>query len=260
MRQRFFSLLIVLLICSSVFAQKITESYHLGSWVAGEDSSEFINHNIFDTTEALLKENPKSRFIVLLCNKEDFFTSFIKSPLNPVIIKDFNKFFEIPRIPYEKIFVAKSSKCLIKNKYIQNQFWLVPDGIDFNYEEIVSANDITYKEFIVEDYDFDKSLDRNFGEMKLDFERNLKDFISELKSNPSTMGFIVHNSKRTKMLQNINEVSKVLINKKIDLSRVKVIKRETLEVSNKLDLEVVNDDKKLFPELIILTLKSMSEK
>ena len=228
--------IIIFAICSAVSAQKLAEPKLLGNWIAGEDPSEFLLHKVMEYSQNLLQENPDGKLIVRICSSDEFSTAFIKAPLNPLSASYYNQFRLL--VPNEKIYIARSSKCLGKNKYVHNQYWFVPDRNTIEYEEIFPVNDIYYKSF-------------ETGE----FDENLKTLIKELKNNPKANGFIVHNSSSRKLKRNLEKVKRLAQNEALDVKKIKIVKKVRLESGENGKL-IETRDKNTFPTLVLLEIRN----
>lgn len=236
-----------LAICISVFAQKLAEPKLLGNWFAGEDPSEFILHLVMEFSQELLKENPEGKLIVRICSSDEFLTAFIKAPLNPLSASQYNRFRLL--VPNEKIFIARSSKCLGKGKYIYNQYWFVPAKNTLEYEEIFPVNSISYKNFgVYELENYDKT------DLNNEFDENLKNFIGELKSRPNSDGFIIQDSRNRKIKHDIEKVKKLSMKEGVDVARIRTIAKVQLEPRENGKLSLIKD-KNSFPTLAIIEIK-----
>lgn len=251
------AVILVLLLCSfSASSQKLNEPILLGSFIAGEDPSEFLLHRVMEESERLLEENPEGKLIVRICSSGDFSTAFVKAPLDPVAASRYNLFTKRIIVPYEKMFIANSSKCFEKEKFVYNQYWFVPNDNKIEYDEIFPVESISYKVFYVEDYDYETNKQKTFESQNKEFTKNVSDFINELKNNPKSEGFIVHNSKNKRMKRNIEKVYNILKRENINLQRVRTIIRITLDSDKNGELKPVKDEKQSLPVLKILVIKN----
>ena len=239
---------------SFVAAQKLEEPHLLGVWIAGEDPSEFLLHRVMEYSEALLKDNPEGKLLIRICSSDNFSAAFIKSPLNPLAASNYNRFGRII-VPYEKIYIANSSRCHRQSKFIVNEYWFTHDTNTLEYEEIYSVKNIYNKTFTVDDYDFNPNKRRNTTAEKKQFESNVNDFVNELKANPKAEGFIVHNSKNKTMNRNIEKVTLFLQKEKINLRRVKTVVNVLLSSIEDEKLLPIKDEKRYFPDLKILAVE-----
>ncbi|MCA1624909.1 MAG: hypothetical protein LC768_11110 [Acidobacteria bacterium] len=246
---------IIVAIFSVVSAQKLTEPKLLGNWIAGEDPSEFLLHSVMEYSQTLLEKNPEGKLIVRICSADEFSTAFIKAPLNPLAASQYNQYRLL--VPYEKIFIANSSKCLEDRKFVFNEYWFVPAGNTLEYEEIFLVNSINHKNFVVDGYNFtnNKLKEKSMEVMNKEFEENIVEFVLELKNNPKTEGFIVHNSKNKRMRRNIEKVNAILKKENISFQRVKTITKVRLYFDRNEKLKPIKDEKTYFPILEAITIK-----
>lgn len=195
-------------------AQKLNEPKLVGSWVGGEDFGEFIFHK----TEELnyyLNENPKGKIIVRICSNDAMPLALVSSvgfaPNFPFYAKIFN-------IPLDKVYYSNFSKCLPKRE----QYWFVPENSYLQYDEIITADKIQFSRFIENYHENYKST-----EAKKEFNNNVQSFIAELKKNPQSDGFIILNLKTQKIYS--NQVLKLIKKEKIDLKRIRIVKKKQYE-------------------------------
>ena len=246
--KRFITLLIIIIaICISASAQKLLEPKLLGNWIAGEDPSEFLLHIVMEYSQRLLEENPEGKLIVRICSSDKFSTAFIKAPLNPLSASQYNQWRLL--VPNEKIFIARSSKCLGKDKYIYNQYWFVPDRNTIEYEEIIPVNSISYKEFRSDEYESKSS-----KQAKDKFAKNVENFLNEVKNNHKTEGFIIHNSKNKRMRRNIEKVISLGKKEGGDLNTIKTVIKTQLYFDENGKSFPVKDEGKSFPLLSTITI------
>jgi hypothetical protein len=242
---------IIISILGSASAQKLTEPLYLGNFIAGEDPSEFLLHTVMEQSQSLLEENPEGKLIVRICSSDEFTTAFIKAPLNPLSASQYNQYRLL--VPYERIFIARSSKCLGKGRYIFNEYLFVPGESKFEYEEIFPVNDINYKIFVIDEFDYSDERVKSINEQNKEFEKRIEDFVNELKNNSVTEGFIVHNSKNKRMKNNIEKVYAILQKENISLQRVKTINKIRLDGDRNFRLKPVKE-KYRFPRLAVITV------
>lgn len=253
MKKLFLIVAIIFTISTSALAQKLTEPKLLGTWIAGEDPSEFLLHSVMEYSQSLLEENSEGKLIVRICSLDGFSAAFIKAPLNPLAANRYNQYRLL--VPYEKIFIANSSKCMKGTKFIVNQYWFVPDGNTLEYDEIYSVNNISYKNFYVSDYDFSNNKEKSLTEQNKEFAENVEEFTSQLKNNPKAEGFIVHCSKNRKMKRNIENVLVIAKKEDINVERIKTIIRPKLDVNEKGKLFSIKDEGNSFPLLGVIEVK-----
>ena len=243
----------IFVFCSSILPQKLTEPTLLGNWTAGEEPSEFLLHRVMETSQRYLEDNPEGKLIVRICSLDNFSTSFIKAPLNPLSASNYNKYRLL--VPYEKIFIANSAKRFEEREFIFNEYWFVPNENTLEYDKIIPVNDISYKSFVVDDYDSDSRKDKAVEEQKKEFAENITEFINELKSNEESEGFIVYYSNTKKIKRNIEKVMALLTKENVSLQRIKTAIRTNLVENKKGKWVQIKDKKETFPSLEILTIK-----
>jgi hypothetical protein len=152
-------------------------------------------------------------------------------------------------VPYEKIFIARSSKCSGSEKHIYNQYWFVTDKNTLEYEEIFPVNNISYKVFIL--YEYESKSDK---QSENEFTKSVKEFINELKNNPKTEGYIVHSSKNKRMKRNIEKIKSFVKKEGVNLGQIKTVIRTRLEPDRNGQL-IPSKDKNAFPALAIIEIK-----
>lgn len=261
--KRLVLIFVLILSCNlPIFSQKLEKPELLGTWIGGEDPSEFLYHMVLETSLGYLKKNPNGKLIVRICSSDDFSTAFIKAPLNPLVIEGYN-FYHL--LTPEKIFIARFSDCLFENKYVVNQYWFVPEKNTLEYNEIFPVNNISYKGFSVEDYELGNNgyTKKSKKRKEKEFSENIANFVRELKNNSKTLGFIVHSSKSKKAKRNTEKVITLLEKENISSDRVKTVVKTRLENNSSGKLIMIEDDGNHFPALVTITvkeLKNMSEK
>ncbi len=156
-----------------------------------------------------------------------------------------------------KIFIANSSNCLEGRKFVFNEYWFVPTENTLEYEKFFLVNSINYKNFIVDGYDFisNKPKEKSVEVRNKEFEENIAKFVLELKNNPETEGFIVHNSKNKRLRRNIEKGNAILKKEDISLQRVKTIIKVRLDFDRNGKLKPVKDEIAYFPALEVITIK-----
>ena len=245
----------IFVFCSSVLPQKLTEPQYLGSWVAGEDPSEFLLHRVMEYSEILLKENPEGKLIVRLCSLDKFSTAFVKAPLNLLKASAYNLFTKRIIVSFEKIFIANSSKCLGKEKFDFIQYWFIPDAATLEYDEIFPVNNIDYKSLWIDDYDFDSNKNKITSVQEKEFAENITEFTAQLKNNPKAEGFITYFSHSRRIKRNLEKIMTILGKENINLQRVKILMKTYLVIEKNNKLKRFKDKKEKFPSLEILTIK-----
>ena len=213
-------------------AQKLTEPKLVGSWVGGEDFGEFIFHK----TEELnyyIKENPNSKIVARICSKDllplalmnsiGFAFQFISDTRNQ-------------NIPDNQVYLARSSNCIRKSKITFEQYWVVPENSSLENDEIIPADKVEVKRFLVNYYENYES-----QPAKNEFNGYIKKFIKSLKDNPKSEGFIVSKWNSRKTNRNIQKVLQQVKQQQVDISRVKVVRKQTFY--------------DLYPELFTITIQ-----
>lgn len=255
MKQIILTSILIFTFCLSVLPQKLSEPFLLGNLTYGDDPSEFLLHDVMERSQRFLEENPEGKLVVRICGTDDFSTSFVKATFSPLSASNYNELMKRILVPYEKIFIAKSSKCLGNSQVTFPQYWFFPDKITIENEEMFSIKEISYLTFNVWDYDFETSKKKTFQEQKKEFSANIKEFVEELKNDPKAEGFIVHNSKNVTIKRNIQEVKRILVKEKINSQRVKTFIQVSLTYGRGGKTFPIKDEKETFPSLQILTIK-----
>jgi hypothetical protein len=240
MKKTVLILILLLAFGFSVFGQKMTGPKLLGS---------------LERSQFYLKDNPEGKLIVRICGSDDFSTAFVKSAFNPLAASNYNRFTQLILVPYERIFIAKSSKCVREKNFIFTQHWFVPDKNTLEYDEILPVSDIFYKDFDVDDYDVERNKYTKTAAEEKQFAENIANFVAELKKDPKAEGFIRHNSRNQTMKRNIEKVKALLEKENVGLQRVKTLIKVRMEIDRKMKLAPVKDEKRYFPVLEIVTIK-----
>lgn len=238
-------------------AQTLKEPKHLGDWIAGGDASEFLLHSVMEYSQLLLEENPNGKLIIRICSSEDIKTAFVKTSINPLSASDYNKYFLHPIVPYENIYISKYSECAGKSGSVYNQYWFVPEKSIFKYDEIVTVNKINYTKESIEEFDYEsnKIKRKNYKLLTKEFEKMTEVFVNNLAANPNSKGFIIHNSKSSKIKKNIKKVVYKLKENGIKPERYEVIKKPTIDWNEKGKAYFERNDKKYFPSFSIIEIK-----
>ena len=255
MKRAVISSFFIFVFCVSILSQKMTEPKLLGSLIAGEDPSEFLLHDVMERSEIYLKDNPEGQLIVRICGSDDFSTAFIKAAFNPLAASNYNVFIKRIIVPYEKIFIAKSSKCLGKENIVFTEHWFVPDKNTLEYDEILPVNDILYRAYYIDDYDLKSGKNKSKTTKEEQFAENITEFVAKLKNDPNGQGFIVHNSKNKAIKRNIEKVKARLEKENIGLQRVKIVIKVRMDIDKNAKLVPIKDEKKYFPDLELVTIK-----
>ena len=166
---------------SSVFSQKLTEPRLVGVWRLGyEDYGEFIYHKV-EYFSLYLKEDPNARMVARLCSNDNMPLALAGSH---GFAYAFPKSAENFQVPTGRMSFARWSRCESKSE----QYWFVPENARLDYDEMIPADRVRVNRLLVSYYGSPIS-----QPAKTEFAKNLKEFITELKSNPTTQGFIVRN-------------------------------------------------------------------
>jgi hypothetical protein len=196
------TLFAICIITNTNYSQIIIEPKLVGRWIGGEDFQEFIYHK----TEELnrhLQENPNGKIVARLCSKNKMSVALVTS--NGFAFR-FPWYGEIIKIPVDRIFFARSSKCGGK----MEEYWFVPENTTIDYDEIILAERIKVKRLLGEYYENPNSV-----EAKKEFADQTKQFIEELKNNPKAEGFIIRNleTKNNYFRQALKQIQKEKIEK-----------------------------------------------
>jgi len=219
------SLLIICCLVNSSYAQKITEPTLAGSWYGGEDFGEFIFHK----TELLnyyLKENPNGKIVAKLCSKNRM---SIALPTSNGFAFHFPLYTEIIKIPADKVYFARSSKCREKTE----QYWFVPENTAIDYDEMVLAKNVKITRLLEDYYD-----DPDSQPARKEFADNTKQFINGLKNDPKAEGFIILNIKTKN--PHFQEAMRQIRKQKLDKNRFRIVGKKRYETH--------------FPEFMIVSI------
>ena len=244
-------LITILLFGVLVSAQKLTTPKLLGQLEGnGDDLSEFFAHQIIEPTHFALEENTGGRLIIRVCSADEFTDALVKSPVNPVAEILFGSL-----VPTEKIFIAKSSACVKTVGLVFNQYWFVPENSKLEYDEIISASNISYKTIDVDDYDNERRKYKRTNIEESRFAENITEFINELKNNPEAKGYIVYNSDNKTMKRNIEKVKALLGKENISLKRVKTLRKIRMTYAENGEIGEIIEEKRYFPFLELVAIK-----
>ena len=215
----------------TAFSQKISEAEMVGVWKkveGGGDFGEFIYHRT-ERLKYYLDDNPNGRIFARLCSKDKFPLAFIESYGFAYQFRNSSYIFKIPS---EKIFFVRSSKCADRTE----EYWFIPPNKSIQYDEIIPAENIDFTRLLGEYYE--KS---EYKKARNEFTENLKTFIEALKTDPQAQGFVIRNQKTKnkyfqKALQN-------LIKENISKDRFQLVMKN-----------IYPSD---FPEFMIVSMKSI---
>lgn len=241
----------IIIFCSSAFPQKLIEPKLLGTWTAGEDSSEFVNHDVLDAALAHLTDNPEGKIFIRICSPDNFSEAFVKAQLSPLALNSLLKYRPEKFESSEKLSVGRYSKCLYQNRFKTSEYWFIPSKNTLENEEVFPVKNIYYKDFNV--YESENLSEKQKNEK---FTQNLKEFVSELKNNPHSKGFIVHNSKSAAMKRNVGRVFNTIKTEGIDAERIVITINPNLDVNEKNEFFVVKNEGNSYPKLAVLEIKN----
>lgn len=125
----------------------------------------------------------------------------------------FPKSAETFEVPPERMFFARWSRCESKSE----QYWVLPENTTIEYDEMIPVERVRVNRLLVSN-SISQAAEREFA-------KNLKDFIAELKNNPTTQGFIIRNlgmSSRT-----LKEALRQLRNEKVDANRFQILRKQS---------------------------------
>lgn len=198
------------LFVSSVFPQKPEEPRLVGTWKLGyEDYNEFIYHRV-EYFAAYLKDNPNAKMVARLCSAGNMPIALASSPGFAYALPASAKTFQVRA---GRMFFARWSKCESRAE----QYWFVPENSTIAYDEMIAAEKVRVNRLLTGYYD-----NPNSQPAKNEFAKNLKEFVSELKNNPRTKGFIIRNSGMS--IRTFKEALRRLRNEKV---RFQVLKKRS---------------------------------
>jgi len=238
-----FLVLLVFLFPSAFYSQELSRPLLLGSWVAGEDPSEFLIHRVLEPSASHFAEDPHGTLVVRICTADDFHRAFVTTSLNPLSVISYNRFRS--RIPEDKIFVSRSLACTNKkDSESKSEYWFVPGGKELQHDQIVPICHINSRDFV--DFVSDEP-----GKLLDDqqFDRNVLAFINELKNDQSAKGMIIYSSTNEVMRRNLEKVVTLLTKEGLNARRVETIKAGRL----------AREDQKIkekYPQLISFSIKT----
>lgn len=216
------------ILINSIYPQKLEEPKLVGTWVKeNEDYGEFIAHKVEAFAFYDLPKNPKANMVARLCSTEKMSVALVDSVGSAYQLPGYAKYFKAPS---DRFFFARWSKCEGKSE----QYWIVPEGSKFEYDEMISAEKIEVKR-LIEDYEGSPTSQS----AKKEFAENIKEFIAELKNNPKAEGFIIRNFKTDK--HRVKEALKRIQKENIDKSRYQIIRKRIYETH--------------YPEFMTVTIK-----
>lgn len=237
-----FAVLIAILFSSDLYAQESIRAHLLGTWVGGEDPSEFLLHKVIEQSVKYFEENPDGILVVRICSADVFRRAFVKTPLNPLTVVAFDRF--RPGIPSGRVFVTSSAVCVNeKDSVPKSEYWFVPKGIELEYDEIVPICQIDSKSFANTPSDEPgKRTD------KQQFERNIRGFVAELRNNQAVKGMIVFRASNRAMKRNITSLRSQLNKERLD-DRI-----EAIEIPRAISMDYKNKVK--YPNLVTFSIRS----
>lgn len=214
------------------FTQQLSKPELIGTWRGGEDFREFLYHKTqrmaFDA-----KENPSNKIVARICSKDKDILLALMSSVG--FAYDFLSYTQFENIPNQQVFLAISSKCVGKSSKIFEEYWVVPRNTNLEYDEIILAEKVNAKRFLVGNYENYES-----QPARKEFNGYLEQFIKNLKDNPKSEGFIVSKWNSRKTNRNIQKVLQQIRKEKIDVNRVRVVRKKTFY--------------DLYPELFTITI------
>ncbi len=200
------TLVAICIITNTNYSQRIIEPKLVGRWIGGEDFQEFIYHTIQEFNRHL-QENPNGRIVARLCSKNKMSVALVTSNGGASRFPWFaERFAENIKIPVDRIFFARSSKC---GKRME-EYWFVPENTTIDYDEIILAERVKVGHWLGGYYENPNSV-----EAKKEFADHTKQFIEELKNNPKAEGFIIRNlgTKTNYFRQALKQIQKEKIEK-----------------------------------------------
>lgn len=177
-------LLLAFFVCvGELNSQKTDRPRLAGTWSGGEDSSEFIYHKVEEFAHSFLKDNPNAKLVARICSTNAMPVALARSSAVVHRLPDQANHF---RIPAERVFFARSSKCNRGNE----EYWYVPGPVNIEYDDIVLSQKVRMDRWLV-DYDakaFSPSAQN-------EFMKNVGEFVAAMKKNSKTEGFLVRNTR-----------------------------------------------------------------
>jgi hypothetical protein len=179
------AVLLVLLMTSVTFvgelySQKAEKARLVGTWFGGEDPSEFIYHSVEEFAVQFLPDNPDGKIVARVCSARPMSEALARSSrvVKALPVQASSDRF---RIPAEKVFFARSSKC-----EHGDQYWFVSGNIDIEYDELVLAERFRINTWWTIDYG--ERIDSVEG--KKEFTKDVREFVSEVKNNAKSEGYL----------------------------------------------------------------------
>ena len=229
--------------------------------IADGDPSEFLLHSVMEYSSAVLKPYPKGKLLVRLCSRDKFERAFVKAPVRPLAASDYNQYRLL--VPYEKIFVASSTKCGDTNGLVSNEYWLFKDEITVETNEIFSVKDISYKTFGVFEWsdcqDFSNKKRRRLC-LNEKFSGIIDDFINTLRQTDGGSGFVIFNSDSRRMRRNLEKIKKLILEEDLGLTRVEFIRKPVLVANSYEKTKIEQNDKTGYPRLAVLSINGRNRK
>ena len=195
-------------------AQPEAKSELVGTWNRGhEDYQEFIYHKVERFTFQYLKENPDSKMIARLCSKEKTMAVALASSYG--FAYSFPRYGTFFKTPSDRFYFARSSKCPNKSE----QYWFVPPTENIDFDELIPAEKVSVRRWITAD-------DHVAGRQatRKEFYKHLKEFIADLKKNPTALGFVIQNRKSSARF--FKESLRQIRVEKIEKARIQVIRKD----------------------------------
>ena len=197
------------------FSQK-SEPKLIGTWTIGyEDYNHFVYDHLYISAISFVEEYPNAKWVIRLCSNEKMSVALVSSY---GFAFDFPRNAKNLRLPADKVFFARWSKCPDKSE----QYWIVPENSNFEYDEMIAAEKIEVKRWLASSYD---KPSRQAAEKE--FADYVKEFVAELKNNPKAEGFIIRNLKVNN--RKLKEALKQIQNAKIDRSRFQILKKRVYD-------------------------------
>lgn len=213
------SILIFEFCFNSVSAQILTKPKLIKtySYSGPGDYLEFIDNTVAEIS-GYIKESPKGKAVALVCSKDDLPTALVSSVGFPLYFFQKTQHWSIPT---NQVYLARSAKCSGNSKKVTDQYWFVPENSNLENDEIILAENISYKRSIVGYYENYES-----QAAKKEFNGYIEEFIKDLKDNPKSNGFIVSNWNNKKTNQYIQKVLQQLKKQNIRANQVKVVRKK----------------------------------
>jgi len=251
---------ILLIVSVFLFGQDLESPMKLGALeIADGDPSEFLLHSVMEYSSGVLESYSQGKLLVRLCSRDKFERAFVKAPVSPLAASYYNQYQLL--VPYEKIFVASSTKCGDSNGLVVNEYWLFKDKITVETDDIFSVKDISHRTFGGDDWsdcEAFTSKKRKRHCLNDKFTTVSDNFIDALKKDQEGLGFVVYNSKSKRMRRNLKKIKARILEEDMGLTRVEFIRNPVLVANSYEKTKIERNDKAEYPRLAILSINGQN--